>query len=410
MSTLYPRLILPHIQTALQDTPAILINGPRQSGKTTLIRHLMTGERRYLTLDDDTIRLTAQQDPLGLIHQLDYATLDEIQRAPELLLAIKKSIDEDRRPGRFLLTGSANVMVLPTVADSLAGRMEILTLLPFAQCELQADTTAACWIDHIFNQAFPTSSDPTKSLSACVIQGGYPEAIARHDPKRRKTWIRQYLDAIIQRDVKDIAHIEKQDQLPLLLKVLAQTAGQLCNYSQLGGQIGLDHKTTHKYVTIFENLFLLRRLPAWSGNHLTSLIRTPKLQFLDSGLLSILLNFHDPIQQRPLWGKVLENFIFAELTKHMTWAEETYQLFYYRDKEQVEVDFILENENAEIIGIEVKAAMSITRQDTNGLKKLAQQAPDQFKMGIVLYAGTETLPLGTVNGRGLWAVPIATLW
>jgi hypothetical protein len=197
--------------------------------------------------------------------------------------------------------------------------------------------------------------------------------------------------------------------VPRLLRALAQTAGQLCNYSQLGGQIGIDHKTASKYIAIFEQMYLMQRVQPWSGNRLSRLVKTPKLQFLDSGLLGVLLDFSDPLRQRNLFGQLLESFVFAELRKQITWAEGDYALFYYRDKDQYEVDFVVENSAGELIGIEVKASASVSISDLAGLKRLESVAPQHFKAGIILYDGTETLPLGRINDRPLWAMPIATL-
>ena len=237
---LYPRHITSRIAEAMQDTPVVLLAGPRQSGKTTLVRQLADPDWRYLTLDDELTQLAAREDPAGMIRSLDRAIIDEIQRAPQLLLAIKKSVDEDRRPGRFLLTGSANLMALPTVADSLAGRMETLTLLPLSQSEMEGRTRN--WLDAVFAGQLPPAGAPARqaALEERVLRGGYPEAVARATQRRRVAWYRQYVDALIQRDVRDVAGIDKLDQLPRFLRALAQTAGQLCNYSQLGGQLGLD--------------------------------------------------------------------------------------------------------------------------------------------------------------------------
>lgn len=409
---IFPRSIRHRVLAALADTPVVLLSGPRQAGKTTLVRQLAGDERRYLTLDDELTRLAAQEDPVGLIRSLDLAVIDEIQRAPNLLLAIKKAVDEDRRPGRFLLTGSANLMALPSIADSLAGRMETLVLLPLAQCEIASQPESALnWLDTLFAEGALAATQPGvgDALVDKVIRGGYPEALARNDNRRRKTWARQYLDSLIQRDIKDIASIDKLDQVPRLLRALAHTAGQLCNYSQLGGQVGIDHKTASKYIAIFEQMYLMQRVQPWSGNRLSRLVKTPKLQFLDSGLLSSLLDFSDPLRQRNLFGQLLESFVFAELRKQITWADGDYALFYYRDKDQYEVDFVVENAAGELIGIEVKAAASVSIGDLAGLKRLASVAPQQFKAGIILYDGTETLPLGSVNDRPLWAMPIATL-
>lgn len=246
---LYPRLIETRVAEAMADTPVVLIAGPRQAGKTTLVQRIADNQGlRYLTLDDDLTLLAAREDPVGMIRDLDRAVIDEIQRVPQLLLAIKKTVDEDRRAGRFLLTGSANLMVLPTVADSLAGRMETLTLLPLSQSELHGAT--ANWLDGAFAGQLPKVSAPLVggALFDAVLRGGYPEAVARTTPRRRTAWARQYIDALIQRDVRDVAAIDRLDQLPRFLQALAQISGQMCNYSQLGGQVGLDHKTAARYV------------------------------------------------------------------------------------------------------------------------------------------------------------------
>jgi len=409
---IFPRNIQPRVLEALVDTPVVLLSGPRQAGKTTLVRQLSGSERRYLTLDDELTRLAAKEDPVGFIRSLDSAVIDEIQRAPNLLLAIKKAVDEDRRAGRFLLTGSANLMALPSIADSLAGRMETLVLLPLAQCEIAANPESSLtWLDTLFADGMLAATHPAvgDELVDKVIRGGYPEALSRENNRRRKTWAKQYIDSLIQRDIKDIASIDKLDQVPRLLRALAQTAGQLCNYSQLGGQIGLDHKTASKYIAIFEQMYLMQRVSPWSGNRLSRLVKTPKLQFIDSGLLSVLLDFSDPMRQRNLFGQLLESYVFAELRKQITWSEGEYGLFYYRDKDQYEVDFVVENASGDIIGIEVKAAASVSISDLAGLKRLASVAPQHFKAGIILYDGTETLPLGRINDRPLWAMPIATL-
>lgn len=405
---MFPRYIQPRVADALTDTPVVLVSGPRQAGKTTLVRQFAGAARRFVTLDDETTLLAARHDPAGLVRSLDSAVIDEIQRAPSLILAIKKSIDEDRRPGRFLLTGSANLMMLPAVADSLAGRMESLALLPLARCEIQSG--AGKWIDAIFAGHLPATARPEvgDALVDKVLRGGYPEVVARETPRRRMAWAKQYIDALIQRDVREIASIEKLDQLARLLRVLAQVAGQLSNFSQLGGQVGLDHKTVSKYLAVFEQMYLLRRIDAWSGNHLSRIVKTPKVQFIDSGLLSALVELTDvaATRDRALFGRVLESFVYAELLKQASWADRDYRLYYYRDKDQVEVDFVIENASGQIVGVEVKAAASVGESDLRGLKKLASLAGEQFVAGIVLYDGTETLPLG--NRR--WAVPISTLW
>ena len=404
-----PRLIRSHIEDAFKDTPVILLAGPRQAGKTTLVRQLAEAKNlQYLTLDDALTLLSAREDPVGMISRLDRAVIDEIQRAPQLLLAIKKSVDEDRRPGRFLLTGSANLMAIPTVADSLAGRMETLSLLPLSQSEIEGQS--ANWIDNAFAGKILSKgvNNKDKSLPIRVLQGGYPEAISRASAKRRQVWATQYLDAIIKRDVRDFAAIDKLDELPRFLRALAQTSGQMCNYAKLGGEIGLDGKTAAKYISVFEQMYLLKRVNVWARNQFNRLVKTPKLQFIDSGLLSSLLDLSlEEIQHdRTRFGHVLETFVFGELLKHATTSDGNYRLLYYRDADKVEVDVVIENARGDVIGVEIKAAATVKERDFKGLKKLSHLTGDQFKLGVLLYDGDETLPVG----NGLWAAPISTLW
>ena len=406
--TLYPRLIEPRIAEAMADTPVVLLAGPRQAGKTTLVHKIADKGLRYLTLDDGLTLLSARDDPIGLIRSLDRAVIDEIQRAPQLLLAIKKSVDEDRRPGRFLLTGSANLMAMPTVADSLAGRMETLSLLPLSQSEIEGQSVN--WLDAVFAGKIPKQVAPEQShdLIARVLRGGYPEAITRPTSRRRHAWAKQYIDAIIQRDVLDVASIDKLDQLPRFLRALAQTAGQMCNYSQLGAQVGLDGKTASRYIAVFERMYLLKRVEVWASNRLQRVVKSAKLQYIDSGLLSTLLELTaDEVQQdRTRFGPVLETFVFAELLKATTTAEGDYRLMYYRDADKVEVDIVAENPAGELIAVEVKAAATVNERDLRGLKKLSGLAGDRFRMGILLYDGDETVPVGD----HIWAVPISSLW
>lgn len=408
--SLYPRWIEPRITEALQDTPAVLLAGPRQAGKTTLVHQIAKQQGlEYLTLDDDLTLLSAREDPVGMIRSLDSAVIDEIQRAPQLLLSIKKSVDENRSPGRFLLTGSANLMTIPTIADSLAGRMETLSLLPLAQGEIES-LHAVNWIENAFAGRILEPAEPAVGIDLIqrVLRGGYPEAVARPSSRRRIVWARQYVDALIQRDVKDVASIDKLDQLPRFLRSLAQMAGQMCNYTQLGGQVGLDAKTASRYVSVFEQMYLLKRVDVWASNHLKRVVKTPKLHFIDSGLLATLLELdQEEIQHdRTRFGNLLETFVYAELLKHRDTADGDYRLMYYRDADKFEVDIVIENAAGNLVCIEVKAAATVKEKDLRGLKKLAGIAGNKLKMGILFYDGSDVVPLGD----RIWAAPVSSLW
>ncbi|NNM60319.1 MAG: ATP-binding protein [Legionellales bacterium] len=390
----------------MQDTPVVLINGPRQSGKTTLVRQY-SPSLPYFTLDDDNNLNAAKQDPVGFVNRIDRGIIDEIQRAPELLRAIKFSVDKNRQPGRFLLTGSANLLALPQIGDSLAGRMEILTLLPLSLAEIERRENH--FLNYAQNQSWPHSPIQSRQLD-CTLQalaGGYPEMLMRQDPARRNAWAKSYIRAIVERDVKDISSIEKLLEMPRLLEVLAQQSGKLTNFTQIGGQLNLDTKTTQKYIGILETLFLINQLRPWHGNTLSRIVKTPKTHFIDSGLLASLNRITlERIQvDRSVFGTLLETWVYGELLKTVNIIEETWEIFHYRDKDQVEVDFVLENNERKIIGIEVKASSTVFNQDFRGLRKLASLADKHWITGIILYNGNQCLSFGDA----LWAIPFSLL-
>jgi predicted AAA+ superfamily ATPase len=403
---LFPRFSVDQVKAALIDTPAVMVTGPRQCGKTTLVRGFTS--HRYITLDDDTVLEAARGDPSGFVRGLDQAIVDEVQRAPDLLRAIKKTIDVDRRPGRFLLTGSANVLTLPQVSESLAGRMQVVNLLPLSRAEIREKKPTFLQKAMAGRVAKTTEYLIGDDLVNAVFTGGYPEMIQRRDRQRRRAWARGYVNAIVQRDVRDIAELEKMDQMPRLLKVLAHHSGQLTNFTQIGGQIGLDDKTTRKYIAVLEQLFLVRRLAPWFRNRLKRLVKTPKVHFLDSGLLAAILGTTEERigKDRSVFGPLLETFVFAEVMKQVDWLAETCRLYHYRDKDQDEVDIIVEGEGGDVVGIEVKAAATVTAGDFKGLRKLSAASGKDFKLGVVLYDAEQTVPFG----ERMFAVPISCLW
>lgn len=405
---LVQRHLAPLIAESLQDTPAVLVNGPRQCGKTTLVRQF-ADEMAYFTLDDPNLLAAVQQDPLGFARQLDRAIIDEVQRVPQLLLALKLVIDQDRRPGRFLLTGSANIMALPSIADSLAGRMALHALLPLSQSEIQG--RANDFLQRAQAQDWPVIHPgwamPQGGLVRHVLAGGYPEMRLRPTQARRQAWAHSYMQALVERDVRDVAEIDRLNQLPMLLTVAAAHTGQLINATHMGAQMGFTSKTADKYLGILEKLFLVQRLAAWSRNELSRLIKAPKLHFLDAGLHATLTRLSPELvlTQRERWGATLETWVYAELRKTLSLSPEPWFISHYRDKDQVEVDFILESPLRDLIGIEVKASATVDAGDFKGLRKLQSMAGTQFSSGIVLYDGAQALSFGD----RLWAVPLSAL-
>lgn len=407
-SALVPRFSADRVRGALEDTPVVMITGPRQSGKTTLVRTFADHNRSYSTLDDDTVLAAARGDPAGFIRGLDRAIIDEVQRAPEILRAIKQSVDDDRRPGRFLLTGSANVLTLPRVSESLAGRIEVVSLLPLSQSELRGAKPSFLQRAFAGKIAKPSHLLVAHDLTSAILTGGYPEMVRRKDTRRRQAWVREYVKTIIQRDVPDIAEVEKLDRMARLLQVLAHHSAQLVNFSQAGGRIGLDEKTVSRYVSIVEQMFVLRRVEPWFRNRLKRLVKTPKLHFLDSGLLAALLGVTAEriAAERSVIGPLAEAFVFSEILKQTEWRDEAFALYHFRDKDQNEVDLIVESGDGALIGIEVKIAASVGSGDFKGLRKLSEACGNDFKLGVVLYDGDKIVPFG----ERLFAAPLSCLW
>ena len=405
--TFYPRYALARVHEALRDTPVVLLNGPRQCGKTTLVGQLIGGHRSYLTLDDETVLAAARSDPSGFLRGVDRVLLDEVQRAPELLRAIKRAVDQDRRPGRFLLTGSADLLALPRVSESLAGRMAVITLLPLARAELLRRRPR--FLDHAFDGKLGPVAAPVvgPDLVELVLAGGYPELIARA-PSRRLQWARDYARAVITRDVRDVAEVTRLDEMPRLLRALAHHAGQLLNFAELGGQLGLDAKTARRYLGILEQVYLVRRVEPWFTNRLKRMIKTPKLHFLDTGLLAALrgLTAERLSSDREALGPLLESYVFSEAAKLISWMDREVTIHHYRDKDQQEVDLVLERDDGAIVGIEVKASATVTGQDFGGLRRLAHACGARCKLGLVLYDGETSVPFGD----RLLAAPLSALW
>jgi hypothetical protein len=406
---IFNRFSTKRISTALADTPVVLLIGPRQCGKTTLVREMCGNRREYVTLDEDTVLQAARNDPTGFVRGFDMVAIDEVQRVPELLRAIKRSVDSDRRAGRFLLTGSANIFTLPQVSESLAGRMEIVNLMPISRAEIVGKRPA--FLRNAFSGKLVKPSAAAiigGELVHTVLVGGYPEMLRRESPGRRQAWARDYVNAIVQRDVRDIAEVDKLDPLRRLLQILAHYSGQLTNFTQIGGQLGIDDKTARKYIGIFEQLFLVHRLPPWFRNRINRLVKTPKLHFLDSGLLASMLGLTAEriVKDRSGFGPLLETFVFSEVVKQTEWLDESCTLHHYRDKDQDEVDIVVENEQGAMVAIEIKASATVRTSDFKGIRKLKNICGDDLKLGVVLYDGTTVVPFGD----RLYAAPVSCVW
>ena len=405
---MYTRFAQRRVEEALSDTPVVLIVGPRRCGKTTLARNLAQAGRRYITLDDQTTLQSAQSDPGGFIRGLDLAIIDEIQRVPELLLAVKKTVDEDDRPGRFLLTGSANVMTLPRVADSLAGRIEPIQMLPLARAEIDGQTPS--FLERLFDGKLESqpSAIVGDALVRLVLLGGFPEAIRRDNERRRQDWLRSYLASILTRDLRDIADIARMTELPKFVQLLAEHSGQLVNFSQVGAGVNVSYKTGQRYVGLLEQVFLIATVQPWFTNGLKRIVKTPKLHFLDSGLLAAVrgLTFDRVKADRAAFGAVLESFVFSEVLKLMTGSDLRLTPWHFRDGEMREVDIVLERDDGMIVGIEVKASATVRPGDFAGMKVLAQACGDRFAFGVVLYDGADVVPFGD----RMAAAPLSCLW
>ena len=408
--TLVTRHAETQIRAALDDTRIVAIVGPRQSGKTTLARRIAGDDGRpFITLDDEQFRRFAEDDPVGFVRSQPIAAIDEIQRAPALVLALKKAVDEAPRPGRYLITGSVDLFKGALSPDSLAGRVDTIELLPFSQAEI-AGAGVPEFLDRTFAGDFPSLAEtrPTEDLIERVISGGFPEAHSRTVPARRRRWLRAYTRALAERDVSEIAAVDKSVEMSRLIDHAAAASGQLLNMSALGSRLGIDGKTVDRWLTLLEHMFLVRRIRAWHRNRLKRLVKTPKLHFLDSGLLAALRGTGtvEIAKDRERLGPLLECFVHAEIAKAAALSDETTIVSHYRDKDRVEVDLVLERSPDRVVGIEVKAGATVRPRDFRGLERLRGAAGDGFACGIVLHDGERIQR----TGSRLYAMPMKMLW
>jgi predicted AAA+ superfamily ATPase len=398
------------VDEALADTRVVLVNGARQSGKSTLVR--LVGDAvgaEWYTFDDTDIRESAREDPREFVAGTAPMIIDEIQRLPEILLSIKARVDARPVPGQFLLTGSARVLGLRTLPDALPGRMETIELWPFAQGEI--DGRPDRFIDAIFSHGPDlrhVSSLERTDYADRVVRGGFPEAVARDQPRRRQRFFDSYVSNLITRDVSQVGEIEKVGEMEKLVRLIAARSGGQLVINELAGKAGLANHTVARYVSLLQEIFLIKLIPAWSRNLSTRVTGTPKVAVTDSGIAANLVGADAAQFKRPgsSFGPLLEGFVLMELARQRSWNDTRVDLYHYRTRDQVEVDAVLENRRGQVVGIEVKASSTPRSDDFRGLRHLQDRLGDDFVAGVVLHTGQQTLPFGPK----LRAMPVSALW
>lgn len=404
-----PRRAAESIREALDDTRVVLVNGARQCGKSTLVAQV--GSERaaeWRSLDNALIRQAAHEAPADFVQSDELLIIDEIQRDPELLLSIKETVDADPRPGRFLLTGSARILGLRSLPDTLVGRMETVELWPLSQGEM--DGSPDGFVDSLFElrTSFKHYSNETrKGYVDRVIRGGFPESLAR-EGKRRARFLQSYVSDLINRDVIQLAAIEQTAKMRALTRLLADRTGQLLVLNNLANELELSRGTVDKYLALLEEVFLIKRIPAWTRNVGSRAISTPKAAFVDSGVATSLLSLDAKALNDvggPL-GPLLEGFVMMEIARQLSWSEQVVEMYHFRNRDKVEVDLVLENARGEVVALEVKAGSTVRADDFNGLKHLEERLGDKFLLGAVLHTGPDTMPFGSK----MRAIPIASIW
>ena len=409
---MFRRNIEERVREAIGHARVVLINGPRQAGKTTLVRELMDfgEEANYVTFDDISSLSYAQRDPAGFVDQFRGMTIiDEVQRAPEVFLPIKMAVDRNKRAGAFVLTGSANVLALPKLADSLAGRLQIVTLWPLSQGEIEGEKEN--FIDWVFDEEFrlPGAFKGERAeVLRRALRGGYPNVIERKTERLRQLWLESYVTTLINRDVREIGNVRDLKDFPVLLNALAIRSGTLLNLSDISRTVGISHETLRRYMALLETLWLFVELPAWSSNLARRLVRTPKITLSDTGLMAGLLNLDERrLHREPVYlGQLLESFAVMELRKQLGWSETRAGMFHFRDSKGAEVDVILESPAGQIVGIEVKATMTPRAEDFSGLRHLQTLVGDRFRRGVLLHTGDTAIS----PSKDLFALPFEALW
>lgn len=409
---LVPRRALGTVRAALTDTRVVVLNGARQTGKSTLARVVGDGTENSVTryLDDAAVREAAQRDPAGFVRHDGLLVIDEVQRVPDLMLAIKHEVDLDPRPGRFLLTGSARLSALDVIPDLLPGRTETVELWPLSQGEIERTEDGV--VDALFAHG-DSLSVPDVGLRRAdyierALRGGYPEAVRRVDAGRRARFFESYISDLINRDMRQVSEIERVADMRRLLNLVAASTSATAKTAAFANRLQLPASTVARYLDLLETVFVVRRIPAWSTNLTARAVATPKLIMVDTGLAAHLTGLTQKRATHPTApvGPTMENFVVGELARQLDWSEEPVRIHHYRDRDQYEVDIVLEHASGEIVAIEVKAAETVRADDFRGIHRLLRRLGDRLVAGIVLYAGGNSLPFGD----RLRALPISALW
>jgi uncharacterized protein len=407
----FKRYLSDNLLLALKNSPVVLLLGARQVGKSTLMQELTQSRKwHYVSFDDLFAMSSAKNDPVGFIDNSPKPiVIDEIQRVPEIALPIKTVVDTLQKKGLFALTGSANPLMSPKLNDSLAGRMFILQLHPLAQAEILE--TKEAFLELVFSKSwsFPRFKKwPRDAMMKALILGGYPGMVKVEDPQVRKMWCNSLLTSILQRDLQDLMHVRKLEEMPLLARLLASRAAQLLNISELSRLSGIPNATLAIYLQLFEMLFLTHRLLSWQKTLEKKLTKVPKIYFCDTGLLLFLLGVtEEGLKENPqLLGHVLENFVVQEIKKISSWSAISVEQYHFRTQAGAGVDLILEDAQGRIVGIEIKLSETIHSNDFKGLQELQKLAGKKFHRGIVLYPGDATLPFG----ENMYTLPLTSLF
>ena len=403
------------LSVALHNFRIGMLNGPRQSGKTTLVKKLANElGMSYITLDEPDMLEMAQNDPFNFLsfYAKKPLVIDEMQFAPQLIPYLKMRVDEKDEKGMFLLTGSTDFMRMHEITESLAGRMVRYNLYPLANAELQKKDFNI--IDKLFGDDFTALEryGQLENVLEVTIRGGYPETVS-YDRSLRDDWFASYIESRIQKDILELKNISlsKLHIIKSLLQLLAAYNAELLNYNTIAKKLQIANKTVLSYVELLEAMYIIKIVPSYYVNASLRVIKSPKVHFIDTGLASYLLH----VDKESLfknkdgnYGSLIESFVYSELLKEATYSKSSVKIYHFRDLRKKEVDLVLENRNGEIIGIEIKAKASIKKSDFKGMIELAREAKGAFSKGIIFYGGDEVKPI-SADGFVFYCLPLGIL-